>query len=137
MQYHPDDFLALTSAIEDEGGVLHPEKCDGDVYRIKQPDSNGDMVWRHLTTTHCGNRTRVGVPYWPEAPVDVTLELRDKDGREIAGEPIRIVHEGEAAPRAERAAEGKTAFVTVCAKDDAVGLWPRFREHVTDRSFQN
>lgn len=116
MQYHPDDFLALSVAVEHEGGALHREACLGKTVRLKQPD-DGRMVWKRHQTTHCDMSARMSLPYNPRNPVNIT-----------EGDVTVVHHPGEDLPAA--------GSVTVCAVDDAVGLWPRYAGIVTNRSYQ-
>lgn len=129
MQFHPDDFLTLCSAVESDGGFVQPDACDGEIYKIKQPDHNGRLVWRRLTTTHCGKHARLAVHYDHTTEVDLELSVVDEDGQPT-GEIATINHPGE--PESD-----SPQFAAVCAVDDAVGLWPRYNDAVTDRSYQN
>lgn len=130
MNYHPDDFLALTAHIEGEGGFVQADACEGTTFRIKLPAAGGQdkMIWKRLTTTHCGMHARVGIAYDPTQPVKMELPVYDKRGKPT-GDTITIDHPGEEPAQA-------TNFVLACAVDDAIGLWPRYAALVSDQSYQ-
>lgn len=88
MNYHPDDFIALTEEVRAQGGADLPDVCTGReiAYKIGK-------VTRPVKTTECGNQSMFAVSY-------------QTNDRVIPG----------------------PAFARVCAVDDAVGAWPRFRD---------
>jgi len=120
MNYHPDDYVALCNAIEAEGGNLPPEPCSGHVFRLKQPDPSGKMVWKCFSTVHCDESALADVPYDPKLHV----RLMDDEDSDVC----IVEHVGEKLDK---------GMVRVCAVDDAIGLWPRFQGVVSSRSYQN
>jgi hypothetical protein len=88
------------------------------------------MRYKRFRTTHCGKHARMAIPYDPSARVALESPRLDSNGNPMAGEPIRIAHDGETA-------SSDSPVVVVCAVDDCVGLWPRFAESVSDRSYQS
>jgi hypothetical protein len=119
MNYHPDDFVALSAQVEQEGGKLIADPCNGQVFRLKQPDARGDLRWKRFSTTHCGTSARMELDY------DATLHIRIHDDDD---DSLLIVdHVGE---------QFIGGIVKVCAVDDAIGLWPRYAGVVSSRSYQ-
>lgn len=122
MNYHPDDFLALSAAVEAEGGSFPADPCTGKEFRLRLPDASGKKVWKRLHTTHCDLSALLEIPYESSTPAQL---LEDDPSY---SEPVTIVdHPGEDLPP-------KKALV--CAVDDCVGLWPRYAGLVTKRSYQ-
>ncbi len=101
MRYHPDDFLALMALAEDGGGQLLSERCQPYSFTLKQPSTDGKdkPKYREFTTTGCGQETRFVLPYDPVASKRFPAVAQRRRG---------------------------AGFVTVCAKDDHLGSWPRF-----------
>lgn len=122
MIYHPEDFAALSEAVIHEGGRTLPEECEGTKFRIKKPDTNGRLVSRDEYTTNCGFSARMEISYDPATHIRLT---EDYDG--VESEPITIC---------DVAGDEGDGMAVVCACDDAVGLWPRFANVVSDRSYQ-
>jgi hypothetical protein len=122
VQYHPDDFLALSFAVEAEGGKLLAEGCEGHEFRLKVPDPNAAMKkkWKTYRSCHCDLNALMEIPYNPLE--DVKL-YEEKDGKEV------VV--------AESKADKGNGMAKVCAVDDAVGLWPRYNKVVSKRSYQS
>jgi hypothetical protein len=115
--YAPDDFLRLSKLIEEEGGELLQEPCKGDMIKYKIPTEDGKHVWSRRWTTHCDFNARMKIPY------DSTLHVRvyDEHSNKL------VDHKGE---------KPSDTMATVCAVDDCVGLWPRYQDVVSDRSYQ-
>lgn len=63
MDYDPDEFLELESAVEALGGLPLPEVCSG--HTIKYPASRGKAHQR-IQTAHCNNHSKFSVPYLGE-----------------------------------------------------------------------
>ena len=101
MRYHPDDFLSLMALAEDGGGQLLSERCQPYAFTLKQPSTDGkeEPKFREFTTTGCGQETRFVLPYEPVKSKRFPAEAQRRRG---------------------------AGFVTVCAKDDRMGDWPRF-----------
>lgn len=115
MNYHPDDFLALTATVEQEGGSILRDKCRGNKVVYTLPE--GSKITEY--TSGCDLHARLAVPYDPTLPVDFeTYTNVERDGQEVRIR-TRIKNDGEAA---------KASFVPVCAVDDAVGAWPRYAD---------
>lgn len=117
MNYHPDDFIALSAAVEEEGGKLLAEQCNGKVFRLKQPDTAGQLRWKRFQTTHCDTSARMELEYDARSHIclhdDDDVVLVDHPGEKISGGTVKV-----------------------CAVDDAVGLWPRYAGVVSSRSYQ-
>jgi hypothetical protein len=118
MNYHPDDFVALSLAVEEEGGRCLAEPCVGEEFRLKQP-AVGRKVWKRFRTANCGTSAKMSLPYDPS--LYIRLMDDEDDGVTL------VEHPGEKLSKRE---------VIVCAVDDAVGLMPRFAGVVSDRSYQ-
>jgi hypothetical protein len=117
MNYHPDDFIALSVVVETEGGSLLPEPCLGEEFRLKVPDFRGKKKWHTYRTCHCDLSAKMEIPYDPSEPISMVLP-----------EDIVVTeHPGE---------KDEPKLARVCAVDDAVGLWPRYNDVVTKRSYQ-
>ena len=101
MRYHPDDFLSLMASVEDGGGQLLSERCQPRTYTLQQPTTDGkdELKYCEVTTTGCGQETRFVLPYEPVKSQRFPAEAQRRRG---------------------------AGFVTVCAKDDRMGDWPRF-----------
>lgn len=119
MNYHPDDFVALSIAVEEEGGRCLAEPCSGDKFRLKQPAPGGKKTWKTFSTTHCDTSAKFDLPYDPS----LHIRIRDDEDPDV----LIVEHSGEKAP---------PGMVRVCAVDDAVGLMPRFKGVVSSRSYQ-
>lgn len=117
MNYHPDDFMALTATVESEGGSILRDKCKGRKVVYALPEGSRTTMF----TAGCGLHARFAVPYDPTQPIDIETYAnidREVDGRtEEVRVRTRIKNDGEAA---------KASFVPVCAVDDAMGAWPRY-----------
>lgn len=116
MNYHPDDFLALTEEVERQGGYVQPDTCFPTQFRRRMPDG----TWKRDHTTGCGLPARFGITYDPTEPV--YFESRDDDG-----EKVIIDHPGEKVEGA--------AYAAVCAVDDSMGRWPRFQHVIEEDSY--
>lgn len=112
MEYHPDDFIALSEAVENEGGYIQPDPCQGTEFKLPMRDHANKVRKKRYRTVACGLHARMAIKYDPSEEVTIG----------------NIVHPGEP-PRG-------LAVAPVCAVDDAVGLWPRYANVVTERSFQ-
>jgi hypothetical protein len=123
VQYHPEDFQALSTAVAAEGGHLLLPPCEGVSVRLKQPYGDHHK-WVRYQTTHCNMSARMAIPYDPRKPVNIV------EADPAYEDAITVVkHPGE------KPADGHN-FATVCAVDDAVGLWPRYAGVVSKRSYQ-
>jgi hypothetical protein len=138
LNFHPDDFLALSLAVEEEGGDLLADPCLGNIVKLKQPDAAGTMVWRRFHTTHCNQSALMNVTY---DPTERILIVDDEESDVLVvdhpgelpqyEEPEAPTYKGSIAPKV-----AKRHVATVCAVDDAVGLWPRYAGVVSKRSYQ-
>lgn len=126
LTYDPDEFIRLTDEVERQGGASLPDPCIGEEYHLKITSIEGSK-WRDFTTKGCGEYTRFVIPYDCGSAVDVPQA-------EWSGEPgkrrmKRLDPSSVPAPPqtevAKQIARGGR-FVTVCASDDLVALWPRF-----------
>lgn len=97
MRIDPEEFLALMAAVEAGGGQLLPDLCEPTKLRLEQPTAAGEMRPKDIFTTGCGDESRFVIPY------DVPA------GRE-----------------GKRQRKHGAGFVTACAYDDRMDLWPRF-----------
>ncbi len=104
MRYHPDDFLRLIGKVEEEGGAQADGKCVGRKLRLK----NEKGMLTEFLTTGCQKEARFLVPYSkPPFPT-------------AAGQGL--------GPRAPKA----VGVALVCAVDDDMGLWPRFKSAIQE-----
>lgn len=113
MQFHPDDFIALSNAVIADGGVCLVEPCGPKPFKLKQPNAAGKNEWKTLNRTYCGQSALMEIPYDPKAHIRL----------------VGVVdHLGES---------GSVRKLRVCAVDDCVGLWPRYKDVISERSFQS
>jgi hypothetical protein len=107
MRYHPDDFLRLAEAVEEQQGALLPDPCVPQRYSLKIPDGPGDEPrWEDFYTAGCNKEARFVIPY----PLP-----KGKAGRQM---------------------ESRGAgFLTACAVDDDMGKWPRFASAMQEDSY--
>src|SRR5690606_9535032 len=139
MNYHEDEFIALVDVIEREGGQLLPDKCKSHKIRYqKSPKTPTEYV--DVDSTGCGNLSRFVVNYDPGEQVD----LPDMSGLDCtvknSNEGIRRVEIVQARPKVESSegavvdlqAQGKrgASLLAVCAVDDSIGAWPRYRDAI-------
>lgn len=114
--------------------MLLADECEGHRYPLKLPTVGDKMEWKPVHTTRCGQSALMELPYDPTLPIRIVDEehvfIIDHDG-----EPPEFEEEknNAFAPTKQVPVEH---MVTVCAVDDAVGLWPRYAGVVSDRSFQ-
>lgn len=118
MHYQPDEFIELSNRVDGEGGYALSGDCVGEEFRLKIPDYKDEPKWKRLHTTGCGKSARFAVAYDPTQPIVLDLPVYDAKGQET-GEVVKIRHEGERFDGPARAA--------VCAVDDDLGRWPRYR----------
>ncbi len=107
MRYHPDDFLRLEEVIEQQGGTRASGKCTPKKFSLKVPDAEGKVRSREYYTGGCGKESLFIVPY------------RKPSSRDEKGATI----------------EGGTGTLVVCAVDDSLGRWPRFRDVIEEDSY--
>lgn len=130
MNYHPDDFLFLIEEAEVQGGVhLSGEVCKPGVLRMNLPlDENnpqGPKINKKVLTTGCNRHGKFMIPLLPDYYIedlasDPSLDFDDVDN------PNALMSDGVT-----------PALVKVCAVDDAMGLWPRFKDAMqTGESFE-
>lgn len=117
MNYHPDDFLALSDEVENQGGYVQPDECTPVEFRRKWKDGG----WKRDHTAGCGMPARFGITYDPSEPVHIETAAYDEQGNKLYD--VVIDHPGEQIEGA--------AYAAVCAVDDDMGRWPRF-EHVIE-----
>lgn len=117
MNYGPDEFLDLIEAVESDGGVQLPRRHEPSILHYKMPTIDGPK-WQDAFTTGCKREALFELPYDPAEPVMIPAgpkaEMHDVD---------RPVPE-EAKAQLARGA----GLVVVCAVDDNVGMWPRFKK---------
>lgn len=120
----------MTQAVEQDGGYVQPDACEGITFKLSMPTHEpGKRRKKRYRTTACGLHARVAIKYDPTTPIDFETDtkLRDEENREYMRHD-RIEHPGEP--------ERGLAVVPVCAVDDAVGLWPRFQDLMSNDSYQ-
>lgn len=93
MQYTPDDFFRLATEIEEQGGAHLDEVCEDRYFKLSGEKQKGVEIG------YCNDSAIFEVPYVG----------RDKNGRDMPVQPVKI-----------------------CAVDDAVGRWPRFAHTIED-----
>lgn len=71
MMYHPEDFLRLMEAVEEDGGMLLSDPCQPKAYRLQIPDQvTGEKKHKQFFTHSCGQDMRVAINYRkPRDPV--------------------------------------------------------------------
>lgn len=107
MRYHPDDFLRLIELVEVTGGSQAEGRCEPVKFRLKQPDTKGEMRYKDFHTAGCRKEALFIVPY--QKP-------------EYKGEDDTMI-------------EGGIGTGVFCAVDDSMGRWPRFQNAVKEDSF--
>jgi hypothetical protein len=117
MIYAPDDFTRLSNLVIQEGGKCLEDECVGTMVKYKIPTDDGGHVWSRRWTTHCNFAARMEIPY----DGGLHIRLYDDHSNKL------VDHTGET---------GSAKLVTVCAVDDCVGLWPRYQDVVSDKSYQ-
>ena len=132
MNYHPDDFLALSQAVVDDGGECFADPCVGSTVRYRVPGAGGKKVWVRRQTTHCDMSARMGIKYDPALHIRIEGEPAPGLLGEVTKPATIVDHPGEKVYR-----DRKVPLAVVCAVDDCVGLWPRYNEIVSDRSYQS
>lgn len=145
MNYNPDDFLSLIAEVESQGGAhLGAEVCKPTGFRLAQPVDirrpTGAKKNVRVTTTGCGRAAKFLVSMLPEEYFEQGRHLAgsvlEPDGRERPIRPEDFDFDDNESPMATME-DGTPAFATVCAVDDAMGLWPRFSDSMhTGESFQ-
>jgi hypothetical protein len=150
MNFHPDDFLSLIEEAERQGGAHLNEVCKPDTFRLDLPiDEDKPQGPKHsvkLATTGCRRRAKFLVPLLPDAYLD-QVDVLDATGKIGEGEDFgnrtwreptdedfdfRNDH-----PHQAMLGDGSPMLAKVCAVDDAMGLWPRFKDAmITGESFQ-
>jgi hypothetical protein len=122
VKYHPDDFLALSSAVLDDGGQMLEDSCEGTEFRLRfESGPMGRPIWKRYKTAHCNQVARFDVPYDPTEAVVIEDEETG----------AMVVNDAPAKP--ESVPPPKHA--RVCAVDDAMGRWPRFKDVVSEKSY--
>ncbi len=98
--YSPDQFGALFTEVEKQGGALLPDYCTGELVTFKSP--NGSRTSK-VQTCHCHKEGRQfsTMTVTPYDPADTQRELDEMKGR-------------------------GAGFVRACIVCDSVGAWPRF-----------
>lgn len=145
MNYHPDDFLSLVSEVEEQGGTHTHEQCmprglrfDNQPPNITNFDDTDPRVTKIVGSAGCKRAAKFVVPLLPDEIVEVVLAETFDGGMTIAdptGVPDEFIHRqaeeedfdfnDDDHPEA-LSLSGKPIPATVCAIDDAMGLWPRF-----------
>lgn len=149
MNYHPDDFLSLIEEAERQGGAHLREVCSPDSFRMNLPiDDENPTGPKHsvkMTSTGCRRAAKFLVPLLPDAyfsQVDVTNNAVYADYDDDGNRVVRPVDDSDFDfnPEHEHQAlmgDGTPMLAKVCAVDDAMGLWPRFKDSMlTGESFQ-
>lgn len=110
----------------DDGGRMLADECVGTVFRLRFEDGpHGRPHWKRFHTTHCNQAARFDVYYDKFAPVD----LSDDDG-------VRLAYDHPERPiKLPTQPDPSVGHARVCAVDDAVGLWPRYKDVVSTRSY--
>lgn len=77
MNYHPEDFLDLMEAVEEDGGLALPEPCTPRKYTLSIPDEQtGKRTHKDYFTTGCENTSRYLIPY--QLPEDGDSAVAEK-----------------------------------------------------------
>lgn len=115
MKYNPDDFLALSSAVLDDGGTILSGACEPKVVKLRFDNGVDDPKWKRYYTAGCGMSARFEIPYNPVEQIDLGDVF--VDNRLVASMTY------------------PTHKATVCAVDDSMGYWPRYKDVVSSRSY--
>lgn len=159
MNYHPDDFLALIHEVQEQGGTHTREQCVAPRHKFaNQPpdifhfDEKTPRVTRIVMATGCKHVSKFIVPLLPDEivarvlpdtvetstvaiPTGIvgTLARPEVDRRDLDYDDFDF--DDDAHPEA-LSLTGQPLPASVCAVDDAMGLWPRFNAAMhTDESF--
>jgi hypothetical protein len=136
VNFHPDDFLSLIEAVEQQGGAhLSAETCKPSYFRINQPvkadEPQGPKRNVRVGTTGCRRHAKFLVQLLPDAYI-----IAHADGEELEDLLHICDFDDRNHPQATMS-DGSPALAKVCAVDDAMGLWPRFQDAMqTGESFQ-
>lgn len=138
MNLAESDLDRLIAAIEAEGGNHLHGHCTPETIEYKTADKVVEG-----STTGCYCETRFKIPYHPSDSVAVPSPIMEPDPNrperidEDTGDPIvtrraRTDEDGRllwqiVIAKGDPEFEGIKSTVTVCAKDDDVGKWPRFK----------
>jgi hypothetical protein len=150
MNYASKDFIALMGEIDKQGGEHVDETCMWHEVDFKMPDG----TTRHVKSSGCEKDMLFDVPYDPSAtvlvPEPVLEEDPDRSGytdrtgtqrpttrtktyEDDEGRKFPVVEFVEREGEVEEMAGTALALpVRVCAIEDNVGMWPRFRHVITD-----
>lgn len=131
MKHYTDtDFVRLIDEVEAQGGKHLPGRCMADEIEFEMTDGSV----RHTLGTGCEEDALFRVVYDQNADVDVPEPILEKDSRPGAPEDRRrqaldedgngrwtVVHHKGSGDTVDR------GTVQVCANDDLMREWPRFR----------
>lgn len=114
MNIDPDTFLSLIEAVENQGGAHLSERHVPRSFKIRLPAPGSmDMRVKELFRTGCNREALFLVPYDPAE--EVTIRSYDKDAPHGSGPSVTVP------------ADSGEGMAKVCAVDDNVAMWPRFK----------
>jgi hypothetical protein len=147
MNYHPDDFQSLTEEVEQQGGAHLNEICRPHVIRMNVPVNpekpDGPKRSEKVETSGCRRRAKFLVPFLPDEYFE-EIDLLDgashghydDEGERHTRPAVAEDFDFESGTSALME-DGMPMLATICAVDDAMGLWPRFNASMhTGESFQ-
>lgn len=135
MKHYTDrDFIALIDEIQEQEGRHLPERCMADELEFKLQDGST----QHVLGNGCEEDALFLVPYDPDEAVSVNEPIlepdpdspktRKRQAMTTDGRPRwKVVPHGNPDVPAAR------STVRVCANDDLMRAWPRFRDVIQDR----
>jgi hypothetical protein len=137
-RYTDLDFVRLIDEVEAQGGRHLPERCMADEIEYDMPDGSV----RHTLGNGCEEDTLFAVAYDGNATVEVEEPILVPDKRPGAPKGRRrqdidengtgrwqlVLHEGDA----DSGGVAERSTVHVCANDDLLRMWPRFRHVIHD-----
>lgn len=141
MRYTDADFIRLMTEIEGQGGMHLNELCGGEEHTFIMPDGKE----RTHFARGCENESMFHVDYDPYSTVMVpepVLEPNpergnqshrakmERDPSDPTGKRKRPIV--QIVERSGHYPAGGPSPVRVCANDDNVGMWPRFKHVIKD-----
>lgn len=119
MDYGGMEFMRLTEEIEDQGGTHLAELHERRTIKIPKQAAKGER--QRASGSGCLDAALFSIPFergvfGGDKATDQMFELGEHEGR---------LGDGNMA-YASMAIDEQADAIVVCAKDDCVGLWPRF-----------
>lgn len=101
------------------------------MFKLPMKNHEGKTRKKRYRTTACGLHARMAIQYDPSEEIDFSTDtevtVNAATGRKEE-RTVHVAHPGEP--------ERNLALAPVCAVDDAMGLWPRYANLMSDKSYQ-